>query len=178
MIGGFRLRTLPVDISNFGFLLTDVSRLYTRHFERHTGEIGVTLAQAKTLAVLARNEGITQVQLADLCDIDPMTLVRILDRMEKDAWIERRSDTGDRRVRRLYLCPPARPVLDAIVELAKKARSAALAGLSADERERLLDMLEHIHQKLADAAVADHAAPGAALPQAPVRRAAQRKRRP
>ena len=163
-----------MDISSFGFLLSDVSRLYTRHFDRHTDEIGVTLAQAKVLAFLARNEACTQVQLAEICDIDPMTLVRILDRMENDGWIERRIDAGDRRVRRLHLCPAAQPVLDSIAELARRARAVALAGLSATQREDLLNMLEHVHQKLEVAAASDDAR--LASPTSP-RRPAQGKRK-
>src|SRR5450759_1266799 len=77
---------------HFGFLLKDVSRLYSRNFERHATELNLTLAQCKVLSYLQRNEGISQVRLAYLTDTDPMTLVRILDRMERDGLIERRPD--------------------------------------------------------------------------------------
>src|SRR5450631_1229616 len=85
--------------SNFGYLLVDTSRLYLRRFTRRAAALGVNLAQSKALGYLSRNQGITQVRLAELTDIEPMTLGRILDRMERDGWIERRSCPGARRRR-------------------------------------------------------------------------------
>src|SRR5450631_4346794 len=85
--------------SNFGYLLVDTSRLYLRRFTRRAAALGVNLAQSKALGYLSRNQGITQVRLAELTDIEPMTLGRILDRMERDGWIERRSCPSDRRAR-------------------------------------------------------------------------------
>jgi MarR family transcriptional regulator, transcriptional regulator for hemolysin len=138
-------------LRNFGFLLKDVSRLSARNFERHVGEVklGLTLAQCKVLTYLQRNEGITQVRLAFLSDTDPMTLVRILDRMESDQWIERRLDPLDRRARRLYLKPAAMPVLKQIWQVADRARAEALAGLDTTERNHVLDLLERIRGNLA-----------------------------
>ncbi len=69
-----RLRT-------FGFLLKDVTRLYVQRFEQRARRFGVTLPQCKALSHLSKNEGISQVRLAELAETDPMTLVRILDRM-------------------------------------------------------------------------------------------------
>jgi MarR family len=75
----------------FGFLLKDISRLHSKNFERHsvTLTLTLTLAQCKVLPHLQRNEGVSQVRLAELADTDPMTLVRFLDRMERDGWVER-----------------------------------------------------------------------------------------
>jgi len=138
-------------VRNFGFLLKDVSRLSAKNFERHVSEVklGLTLAQCKVLTYLQRNEGITQVRLAFLSDTDPMTLVRILDRMEIDEWIERRLDPLDRRARRLYLKPAAMPVLKQIWQLADRARAEAFAGLDTNERNLVLDLLERIRGNLA-----------------------------
>src|SRR6202158_6511029 len=76
----------------FAFLVRDVYRLYAKHFERYAREIELTLPQCKVLGHLSRNEGISQARLAELTDTDPMTLVRTLDRMQQDEWIERRPD--------------------------------------------------------------------------------------
>lgn len=135
-------------IRNFGILLKDIARLYTQHFERRTGEIGTTLPTAKVLKFLSRNEGLTQARLAEITETDPMTLVRILNRMEKSGWIERRGDREDKRIRRLYLRKPALPVLDSIDRLASRSRGAALAGLPRAERETLIRLLEHVHRNL------------------------------
>lgn len=136
------------DVRNFGVLLKDAARLYTKYFERHTGEIGMTLPKAKVLGFLRRNEGTTQAKLAEISETEPMTLVRILDHMEQDGWIERRADADDRRVYRLYIRPPALPVLDQINDLAARARGVALAGLPVAEHRRLVALLEHVHRNL------------------------------
>src|SRR4051812_7803519 len=120
-------------IRNLGFLMKDVSRMWVRYFEQHADELGITLTQAKVIVVLARNEGITQARLADLTDMDPMTLVRVLDRMENDGWLERRPDPNDRRAYRLFLKPGADPVLTEINRIGDKARGEILSGLSTEE---------------------------------------------
>jgi MarR family transcriptional regulator, transcriptional regulator for hemolysin len=137
-------------LRNFGFLLKDVSRLSSRNFERHAAEVklGLTLEQCKVLVVLQRNQGINQKRLAELTDTDQMTLVRILDRMEQDEWIERRPDPQDRRAWRLHLKPAAAPILKRILTIADHARSELLAGLDAAERETLISLLERIHANL------------------------------
>jgi MarR family transcriptional regulator for hemolysin len=135
-------------LKNFGFLVKDVSRLYVRHFEQHARKLGMTLPQCKVLVYLSRNEGTTQKRLAELTDTDPITLVRILDRMEADAWIERRADPKDRRAYRLHLRPASAPVLAEILRVADKARGEALGGLKAAERSQLVTLLEQVHANL------------------------------
>ncbi len=135
-------------LRNFGFLLKDTSRLSGLNFEREAAGLNLTLAQCKVLIYLQRNEGISQVRLAELTDTDPMTLVRTLDRMERDGLIERRPDPADRRARRLFVTAAADPVLDEIWRIADRARAAALAGLSTVERDQLIGLLERIHANL------------------------------
>src|SRR5260370_41846414 len=101
----------------FGFLLKDTSRLYAQRFEQRASALGLTLPQCKVLVYLANHEGISQVQLAELTDLEPMTLVRTLDCLESHGWLERRNDPADRRSRRLYLKPQGRPLCDAICHL-------------------------------------------------------------
>jgi MarR family transcriptional regulator, transcriptional regulator for hemolysin len=135
-------------IRNLGFLLKDVSRLWVRYFESLADQIGMTLTQAKVLVFLSRNEGCTQARLAELCDTDPMTLVRVLDRMEKDGFLERRPDPSDRRVYRLFLKPASDPILAEITRIGDRARGEALAGLSTEERTQLIALLERVHGNL------------------------------
>ena len=135
-------------LRRFGFLLKDVSLLSSKNFARQSTGLGLTLEQCKVLIHIQRNAGITQVRLAALSDTDPMTLVRILDRMESDGWVERRPDPSDRRARRLYMCAPAAPVLRKIWKIADKARAQALADLSEAEHEQLVGLLERVHATL------------------------------
>src|ERR1700754_5089372 len=105
----------PMDhFKNVGYLMKDVTRRYVARFERHIGELSLTLTQCKVLRDLAKNEGASQVRLCDLSEVEPMMMVRILDRMEEDKLLERRPDPADRRARRLYLTSKATPLLDEI----------------------------------------------------------------
>lgn len=135
---------------SFGFLVNDVARLFGRRFSYNSRRFGLTRAQCRTLGYLARNEGINQAGLAELLEIRPMTLVRQIDRMEESGWIERRSDPADRRARRLYLTAKARPVLSRIWNVANETRDEALARLSPEQSEQLLDLLLRVHDTLSD----------------------------
>jgi MarR family transcriptional regulator, transcriptional regulator for hemolysin len=137
-------------LRNFGFLVRDVSRLCAKRFERNARELELTLPQCKVLAHLSRNEGISQARLAELTETDPMTLVRTLDRMQQDGWIERRPDPIDRRAHCLFLRDPARPILDRIWKFAEQTRAEALAALSQGDREHLIDLLERVHGTLSN----------------------------
>ncbi len=136
-------------LRSFGFLLKDVSRLYTQRFEQRAGALGLTLPQCKALVHLAEREGISQAQLSESADIDPMTLVRILDRMESDGWLERRSDPADRRARRLYLKAKGRPLVDVIWQLGDLTRGEAFAGIPRQQAEHLIALFETIRNNIA-----------------------------
>jgi DNA-binding MarR family transcriptional regulator len=135
-------------LRNLGFLIKDVSRLYVKYFEREAAEHGLSLGSCKALVTLSRNEGTTQAKLAELSETDPMTLVRILDRMEGDGLLERRPDPADRRAYRLHLKPSAKPVLEEIFRIGDRVRGEALSGLSSEERVQLVDLLERVHGNL------------------------------
>jgi len=132
----------------FGFLLHDTARLMRRDFERRSRSSGLTRAQWAVLAYLARSEGTSQAALAEMLDIEPITLVRLLDRLESAGWVERRADPTDRRVRRLYLTETARPLMEQFQELAAATREAALGGLSEGERAHLTDLLMKVRNNL------------------------------
>ena len=132
-----------------GFVLKDASKLYVQRFEQRARELGLTLPQCRVLVHLTDSEGISQVQLSDSTEIEPMTLVRILDRMESDGWIERRSDPEDRRARRLYLKPSSKPLLEAIERLSDATRDEALAGFSQQEAASFFASLERVRNNLA-----------------------------
>src|SRR5271166_1510063 len=136
---------------SFGFLVHDVARLFGRRFnQRALLFLGLTRAQCKVLGYLARNEGINQAGLADLLEIKPMTLVRQIDRMEEDGWIERRPDPGDRRARRLVLTEKARPILARILDLSTEVRNEAFLGLSEMEGRHLTSLLDRVHRNLSE----------------------------
>src|ERR1700751_1352951 len=95
---------------SFGFLVSDVSRLLRKRFDQRARTLGLTRAQWQVLAYLARYEGINQTGLADILEIEPITLARLIDRMEEAGWVERRAHPSDRRARQLYLTEKAEPI--------------------------------------------------------------------
>ena len=131
-----------------GFLLKDVSRRYTRRFEERAQRLALTLPQCRALIYLQSNEGISQKRLAELVDVDPMTLVRILDRMEADGWVQRRFDPADRRAHTLWLTAESAAVLEQIWQLIAETRAEMLQGLSGEERTVLMTLLERVHANL------------------------------
>jgi MarR family transcriptional regulator for hemolysin len=136
--------------SSFGFLLHDIARLMRKRFDQRARGLGLTRAQWQVLAHLARHEGISQAGLADIIEIKPITLGRLIDRMAEAGWVERRVHQSDRRVRQLYLTAKAEPVFARMRALADETRAEALAGLSPDERERLTATLVGIRSNLSD----------------------------
>jgi len=136
---------------NLGFLIKDIVRLYTKLFERQTSDRDWNLSECKVLTYLQRHAGVSQIKLADLTGVEPMSLVRILDRMESNGLIERRPHPTDRRARQLFLKDKAQLTLDQLWKLSDSTRAQALAGIKAEERQLLIDLLERVHQNLIDA---------------------------
>ncbi len=93
---------------NLGSLLHDVARLMRKRFEQNARDLGLTRSTCAVLAHLARNEGIQQSALADILEIEPITLTRLLDRLEEMGLVERRQHPIDRRIRLLCLTDAAR----------------------------------------------------------------------
>jgi DNA-binding MarR family transcriptional regulator len=160
------------------FLLADASRLVRRDFDRRARKIGLTRAQWQVLLNVFFFEGIRQGALADRLEIEPITLARHVDRLEKAGLVERRSDPADRRVRTLYLRPEALPLLKRIRALALETREVALAGIPARERDMLVELLARIRGNLCEKA--EHA-PASVVrmpkPSAAVKRNESRRRK-
>jgi DNA-binding MarR family transcriptional regulator len=100
------------------------------------------------LAHLARNEGIQQGGLADILEVEPITLTRILDRLEDAGLVERRAHPKDRRIRLLHLRPAAHPLLGEIFTIGAATRAEALQGVSEADRDRLFDVLSTMKTNL------------------------------
>ena len=137
-----------------GFLLHDVARLLKRRFERHARGSGLTRSQWQVLAYLSLHEGINQSGLAELLEIEPITLGRIVDKLQIFELVERRPDPCDRRAWLLHLTPAAGPKLTLLYELGVVTRGEALAGVPDADIEHLLKTLQALKANLVDACVA------------------------
>lgn len=132
----------------FGFLLHDVARLLRRNFNRRVQALGLTQAQCRVVLHLSRNEGIQQVALAEILEVQPITLARLLDKLESAGLIERRRDPSDRRAFRLYLCESARPLLEKIWALGTETREESVVGLTTSQRELFYQTLQLMKENL------------------------------
>jgi DNA-binding MarR family transcriptional regulator len=135
----------PVSV---GFVLHDVARLMRKRFEQRSRDTGLTRSQWHVLAILAKNEGIHQKGLADLLEIQSITLVRLLDKMQERGWVERRPHPTDRRTTLLFLTPQAGPQLAVMRGLGEQTRSEAMADFTAQEQQQLLALLLRMREHL------------------------------
>jgi len=133
-----------------GSLLNEVSRLIRKKFDQRAKDLALTRAQYYLLAKLSRNEGINQVGLADLLEVEPISAARLVDRMEAGGWVVRRPDPADRRARRLFLTAKSRPVIERMRKIANGIYDEALAGLDRAARAQLIAALLHARRNLGD----------------------------
>ena len=134
---------------SLGFLLGESSRLLRKRFDRLARSFGMTRAQWRVIAVLRRNEGINQTAMADIMDIEPITLGRHIDRLEEAGSVERRPDPDDRRVWRIFLTDNVQPALVEMEKIAIEVRNDAMVDFSPKERERFIDNLIRVKSNLA-----------------------------
>jgi MarR family transcriptional regulator for hemolysin len=136
---------------NFGFLVHDVSRLIKRRFDRKARQTGlpITRRQAAVMLYIARNEGVSQTEVATWLDLEPIALVRMLDKLHDEGLVERRAHPTDRRVRTLWLTATARQVVIQISAINMAIREETFAGMAPDARDTVIDILGGIKENLA-----------------------------
>lgn len=139
----------PIDLT-LGYLVLDVARMMSASFEARTRSIGVTRAQWSLIGALVRTEGCNQAQLAELMQITPISLGRLVDRMEAAGWVERRAEAGDRRCYRLFLTAKAHAIRPALRRLSDATQDQALAALDPAARTQLLESLAQVRATLAE----------------------------
>jgi MarR family transcriptional regulator for hemolysin len=120
-------------------------RTYADHRAR---QLGMTRAQWAVLARLEFNEGLKQSELAEMLDLQPITLTRLVDRLCANGLIERRPDMGDRRVKRLHLTAQARPLMDRLADLGDDLMGTVLEGYDAKTIERMITELAGVKENL------------------------------
>ena len=141
-------------MENLGSVLADTSRLLRRSFDVRARDIGVTRAQWQVLTTLLRHEGVNQGGLAELLDVEPITVCRMVDRLQEAGLVERRADPADRRSWRLFLTPRAHDLLGQLRPLANAMIEEALTGIDDSERDLLRDLLDRIRDNLSGRTVA------------------------
>lgn len=140
---------MGIDKDSLGFLVADVSRLLRTAFQRRLGSDGLTFLQARALVYISRHEGVRQNQLAELLEIQPITLVHIIDQLEARKLVKRTTDNRDRRAKLLFLSSAAQPVLDSIEEVVESIRYDAMTGLDSQQASLAVAALRRIRANLA-----------------------------
>ena len=137
--------------TDFLFTLGELFRLIRVYADKEAARYGITRAQWGVLAKVERSEGMKQTELAELLEVQPITLTRLIDKLCDAGWIERRSDDNDRRVNRLYLKKAARPLLGKLAGLRSELTATALEGISPADASRMLTQLESIKENVRNA---------------------------
>jgi DNA-binding MarR family transcriptional regulator len=150
----------------FGFLVHDVSRLIKRRFERRARKTGlaITRRQAAVVLYVARNEGVSQAEVATWLDLEPIALVRMLDKLQEEGLVERRAHPTDRRVRTLWLAPGAEATVERILDINQTIREESFAGLAPGTRDAMIAALGSIKDNLTLQEEAAAEEPAAAAP--------------
>jgi MarR family transcriptional regulator for hemolysin len=133
---------------SIGYLLSDSARMLRREFDARVRELGMTGPQARLLLNLAVNEGENQGFYADRLDVEPISLTRMIDRMEESGLLERRRDPTDRRAWRVHLAPRGRELIEQVRSHAEPLRELLLAGLDPAQRIALASSLEVVRANL------------------------------
>ncbi|MBN8961433.1 MAG: MarR family transcriptional regulator [Rhizobiales bacterium] len=143
-------RSGPID-ADFLFALFEVQRLLRLYADKQASQYGLTRTQWAVLAKVNRTEGLKQAEIAEMLEIQPITLTRLIDKLCSSGLLERRSDATDRRINRLYLTKAARPLMAKLAALRSEVVATACTGFSHTEVHRLVEQLETIKDNVRDA---------------------------
>jgi MarR family transcriptional regulator, transcriptional regulator for hemolysin len=133
------METLPFEIG-------ETAHALRKAFDRHTVGLGVTRAQWKVLFRLTRMPGLRQVELADMLDVEPITLCRIVDRLEEAGLVERSRDPEDRRAWRLHVTARAQPLIEKLQAVGAELVAEAFAGIDPKDIELTRHVLARMRE--------------------------------
>lgn len=133
---------------SLSYLLVDTARLMRRHFDARVRNLGVTSPQARLLLILSRFEGENQGFYAERLEVEPITLCRMVDRLEETNLVERRKDPADRRAWRLFLTTRSRPMIESLHACIAALEAEMLAQLEDAEAETLHTLLARMQHNL------------------------------
>jgi MarR family transcriptional regulator for hemolysin len=132
----------------FAFILNDVARLLRTYADYKASQFGITRAQWAVLVRVDRSEGLNQSELAEVLDLQPITLTRLLDKLCDSGLIERRPDPTDRRAKRLFLTATARPLLEQLGTLGEETMADTLAGVGGESVQQMVSKLSVVKENL------------------------------
>ena len=144
------METIPFEIG-------ETAHALRKAFDRRATGLGVTRAQWKVLFKLTRAPGLRQVALADMLEVEPITLSRIVDRLEENGLVERVRDPADRRAWRLQLTEAAQPLIAKLTTVGAGLVGEAFAGVSEQDIQTVRRVLQHVRDNVGRCAPIDRA---------------------
>src|SRR3982751_6099000 len=144
------METLPFEIG-------ETAHALRRAFDRRAVGLGVTRAQWKVLFKLTRTPELRQIELADMLEIEPITLTRIIDRLEEAGLVERARDPADRRAWRLHVTAKAQPLIEKLHLLADEMIADAFSGIDPSDIAIARAVLERVRENASKAATMNRA---------------------
>jgi len=139
---------MKTDHSGFGYTIADMTRLLRRVFDRRAAHLGLTRAQWRALKLVGRTPGLSQAQLAEELDMEPIAVGRVLDRMQAAGFIERRNDPNDRRCWRLYPVGETPAAMIEMKAIADRLNDEVLEGISDEDFETVMRVLAAVKVNL------------------------------
>ena len=136
------------DKTAFGFLINDITRMLRKHFDRRAVRFELTRAQWRALKRISYSEGLRQAELAEQLEMEPIAIGRVIDRLEKAGYVERRADPSDRRAWRLHLTARAHAVVDDMEDISNELFRDAQKGISAADMKAVMATLSVMKQNL------------------------------
>ena len=136
------------DEKSFGYVLVDVTRLFRKHFDRRAVPLGLTRAQWRALKAIGHNEGMSQTELAEFLEMEPIPVGRVVDRLQQSGFVERRADPNDRRRWRLHVNDKAHDVIDEMEVISRDLRREAQRGIKAADLQTMIDVLNKMKENL------------------------------
>lgn len=140
----------------FGHLLTHVTRMLRTQFDRRATRFDLTRSQWRALKMIGHQEGLSQSELAELIELEPIPVGRVIDRLQQAGFVERRADPKDRRCWRLHLSDKAHAVVDDMEVVADQLRTEALAGVNANDYATFVKVMNQVKNNLSRLDSADH----------------------
>lgn len=144
-------------LDSLPFEIAETAHALRREFDRRAAPLGVTRAQWRALAWVGREPGLRQVELADHLDVEPITLCRIVDRLEEAGLVERMRDPADRRAWRLNVTVQAQPLIEKLRAVGAKLVDEAFAGIDPREIEGARQVLTRVRENVGRGAPIDRA---------------------
>lgn len=134
--------------ANFGFLLADVSRLLRREYAKRLSHSSLTLAETRLLVYIQRHPGARQIDLADLLEVTPITLARLVDTLVSTGLVERRPAPKDRRAHLIYLTDAAQPMLQKLELASEEIWQEVLKGIEESHIDIATSVLQSMRNRL------------------------------